>query len=420
VTILPQTQDPSPPAPVGLSERIVVLDVLRGFALLGILVVNIQSFAMIEAAYFNPTAYGDLTGLNRVVWALTYVLFDQKFMTLFSIMFGAGVLLMTSRREAAGCASRALHYRRMGVLLLFGLVHAYLFWHGDILVYYAMCGAFVYAFRQRSPRFLMTLGLSLIAVASVILLLSGWSMPSWPAEEIAAFIQDLEPPPDKIAEELAAFRQDWLGQVAHRAPLSLEFEILIFLVWGFWRAGGLMLIGMALLKLDVVTAARSTRFYANVARIGLVTGIPIVAYSIYRNVQSSWSVRELFFFNHQFNYWGSLLVSAGWMGLVMLAVKSGRFGFITRRLAAVGRMALTNYLGHTIICTLIFYGHGLGLFGRVERLGQILIVLAIWALQLTVSPMWLRHFRFGPFEWLWRSLTYRRWQPMRIRPGQHQ
>ena len=115
----------------------------------------------------------------------------------------------------------------------------------------------------------------------------------------------------------------------------------------------------------------------------------------------------------QFNYWGSLFVALGWVGLVMLVCKSGVAPRLTGVLAATGRMAFTNYLLQTVICTTIFYGHGFGLFGKVERLEQILIVLAVWVVLLVLSPVWLRYFRFGPAEWLWRCLTYMQAQPMR-------
>jgi uncharacterized protein len=119
----------------------------------------------------------------------------------------------------------------------------------------------------------------------------------------------------------------------------------------------------------------------------------------------------------QFNYWGSLLISLGWVGLIMLLCKHDLMRPITRSLAAVGQMAFTNYIMQTVLCTLIFYGHGLGLFGRVERVGQIAIVFGIFVLQMIVSPIWLRYFRFGPLEWLWRSLTYWKPQPMRRTPA---
>jgi uncharacterized protein len=165
----PQTNRTNPrqtgemPQPVTEKERIVSIDVLRGFALLGILPMNIQYFSMISAAYENPTAYGDLKGANYWVWLLCHVLADQKFMTIFSMLFGAGILLMTSRIEATGKPSAALHYRRMGWLILFGLAHAYLLWSGDILVAYGMCGLLVYLFRKLRPRTLLVLALLTIA-----------------------------------------------------------------------------------------------------------------------------------------------------------------------------------------------------------------------------------------------------------------
>jgi uncharacterized protein len=124
------------------------------------------------------------------------------------------------------------------------------------------------------------------------------------------------------------------------------------------------------------------------------------------------------FYGPQLNYWGSILVAFGYVGMVMLLTQAARRGILIRALAATGRMAFTNYIMQTLICTAIFYGHGLGLYARMERREQILVVFAIWILQLVVSSIWLRHFRFGPLEWLWRSLTYRRMQPMRITSGE--
>jgi uncharacterized protein len=145
--------------PIRPSQRIVALDALRGFAILGILIMNIQSFAMIEAAYFNPTAYGDLTGLNKWVWILSHMLADQKFMTIFSMLFGAGIILFTTRAEAKGRSALKLHYRRTFWLLVIGLLHAYLLWTGDILVPYALCALVVVLFRKWSPTMLAIVGL---------------------------------------------------------------------------------------------------------------------------------------------------------------------------------------------------------------------------------------------------------------------
>jgi uncharacterized protein len=394
------------------AERIGALDTLRGFALLGILVMNIMSFSMIFSAYMNPTNYGDLTGLNYWVWFGSHTLFDQKFMTLFSMLFGAGVVLFTERAEAKGESPRRLHYRRMLWLILFGLLHAHLLWYGDILYTYGMCGLLVYLFRRRQPRTLIVLGILFIAAASVLSLFVGWSMQFWPAEEVTKVQEMWRPDAAKVAEEVNTYRGGWLEQMQHRVPFSLEFQTFFFLMF-FWRPAGVMLLGMALYKLGAFSAQRSTRFYLTLIAGAALIGLPLIVYGVRLNEAAGWDLKWSMFHGQQLNYWGSLFVSLGYVGLVMLVCKSGALAWLTSRLAAVGQMAFTNYLLHTIISTTIFYGHGLGYFGSVERTGQILIVFAVWAFQLIVSPIWLRYYRFGPFEWLWRSLTYGSRQPFR-------
>jgi len=147
--------------------------------------------------------------------------------------------------------------------------------------------------------------------------------------------------------------------------------------------------------------------------LGFLLGFSLVIFGVMQNFAHNWEFAYSMFVGSQFNYWGSILVSFGYIGMVMLIAKSGWIPAVVERFAAVGRMALTNYFMQTIICTTLFYGHGLGWFGQVERTSQVLVVLSIWALQLIISPIWLKYFRFGPFEWLWRSLTYWQKQPMR-------
>lgn len=402
------------PQPVTDKERIVSIDVLRGFALLGILPMNIQYFSMISAAYWNPTAYGDLHGANFWVWLLSHVLADEKFMTIFSMLFGAGILLMTSRVEATGKPSAALHYRRMGWLILFGVAHAYLLWSGDILFTYGMCGLLVYLCRKFRPRTLLVLGVLTIAVASASMTAYElWSKHWSPAQVQEAREQLWMPTPAMATKEIQAYRGTWTAQMSFRVPDSLQMETIFFVAFTFWRAAGLMLIGMALFKLDVFSARRRASLYWKMIAVGLLVGIPVTLYGTYRDFGAGWDFRYSFFYGMQFNYWASLLVSLGWVGTMMLASKAAALLPLTRRLAAVGRMAFTNYIMHTVICTTMFYGHGLGLFGKVPRVEQFAIVLVIWAVQLAVSPIWLRYFLFGPLEWLWRSLTYWQWEPLR-------
>jgi uncharacterized protein len=271
----------------------------------------------------------------------------------------------------------------------------------------------VYLFRKLKPRFLIIIGIMLIAVGSLFYIFFGWSYQFWPLEAKEGFYEYWMPGAEAVNAELAAYRGGWLEQMPFRSTEAFYLETFVMAIYFGWRVTGLMLIGMAFYKLGVVTAARSRGFYMNGFIFGLLIGIPLVITGAIMNFRMDWAVGYSMFFGSQFNYWGSLFVSFCYICMIMLVCLSGRFGWFTAPLAAVGRMALTNYLMQTVICTLIFYGHGLGLFGKVERLGQVLIVLGVWILQLIISPLWLRYFRYGPCEWAWRSLTYKKVQKMR-------
>jgi len=400
--------------PISPSERIMSLDILRGFAVLGILIMNIQNYSMIEAAYLNPMAYGDLTGVNKWAWILSHIFGDQKFMTIFSILFGGGIVLFTNRAETKDRSAAGLHYRRTLWLFVIGMLHAYLLWHGDILVSYSLCALFVFLFRKSTPKKLLIIGMIFISVSSILYLLFGWSMQLWPAEAIEGNMAGWMPGVEIIEKELAAMRGGWLEQMSYRIISSLKFQTFIFLIWTGWRAGGLMLVGMALFKWGVLTAQRSNRFYLIMMIVGFAIGIPVVSFGVTQNFAAGWTMEFSMFFGWQYNYWGSLFVSLGYICLVMLFCRAVLFQKITRPFAAVGRMAFSNYLLQTLICTTIFYGHGLGLFGKVQRWQQVLVMIGIWMAQLIISPIWLRHFRFGPMEWQWRSLTYWKVQPFRV------
>ncbi len=402
------------PAPTRATERIVAIDILRGFALLGILIMNIQGFAMPAAAYSNPTAYGDLTGANRWVWTLSHIFADQKFMTIFSLLFGAGIVLMSEKLDARGQRAWGLHYRRTFWLLLIGLAHAYLLWSGDVLVAYALCGFWVYWLRRLRPGWQMALGILVVSIPALILLVTSLTMQFTPPEMLQELRADWQPAAETIAEEVASYRGGWLTQMDARVPATVEFQTFGLLFWALWRAGGLMLMGMALFRWGVLTGSCSRRFYAGMVFLGLTIGLPVVSWGVVQNFANNWTMEySQFGLGAQANYWGSLFVSAAYIGLLMLFARSRALPWLQNALAAIGRTALSNYLLQTILATAIFYGHGLGLFGSVERVGQTGIVAAIWAFQLVVSPLWLRHYRFGPLEWLWRSLSYWRFQPLR-------
>ncbi|MXZ60309.1 MAG: DUF418 domain-containing protein [Acidobacteria bacterium] len=371
---------------------------------------NIQIFSMPEAAYQNPTAFGDLTGINLGVWTFAHVFFSQKFLSLFSMLFGAGVCLFADRIEARGGRPAKWHYRRMGWLLAFGLAHAYLLWAGDILVIYAICGFLVVLFRRRRPRTLLIAGLASLAVTSLFTVLIGSALlvPGVPEDAHAEVERGWAPNAAYLDAEIAAYRGGWSEQQPRRAEQALGVHLGMLPFFALWFCGGLMLIGMALYKGGVLGAARDDRFYRRLVVIGLLTGLPLVVLGIWWNFAGGWAWQRSMLFGTLFNAWGCIPVALAYLGLVMLAVRRGFLPALQARLAAVGRMAFTNYLLQTVLCTTIFYGHGLGLFASVERYQQLLIALAVWALQLWLSPIWMRRYAYGPLEWLWRTLTYGR------------
>ena len=368
---------------------------------------------MIGAAYLNPTAYGDLTGLNWRVWLLSHIFADQKFMTIFSILFGSGILLFTEKIEFRQHRSGRLHYRRMFWLLIIGVIHGYIFWHGDILYTYAVCGLLAFLFRKLKPVKLFITGIFVVSIASFLYLFFGFTISYWPAEAYTSNLQFWQPSPEIIEKELAMLRGGFSSQLEYRIPMTLTFQTMVFLIWNGWRAGGLILVGIALYKWGILSAGKTKKFYIISALAGYGIGIPIILYGVQRNIGAEWLMDYSMFFGWQFNYWGSLFVSLGHISIVMLCLKSERLKKIKNSFASVGRMAFTNYLAQTLICTTIFYGHGFGLFGNVDRLSQLMIVIAVSLALIPFSVGWLKYFRFGPVEWLWRTLTYWKIQPVR-------
>lgn len=396
-------------APVHAQERIASIDVLRGFALLGILIMNIQSFAMVEAAYFDPSAHGDLSGINWWVWAISHAFADMKFMALFSMLFGAGIILATQSRDARGLPSFAYHYRRNLWLLVFGMIHGYLIWYGDILVTYALAAFVLYWLRSLRALWLMVIGALLLSVPLVLNL----SLAYAPADIVQEIATGFAYAPEQMRAEIAAYRGSWAEQLAQRVPATAAMQTEAIPAFLIWRAGGLMLLGMGLFKLGILAGSRSARFYTSLALVSLCLGLPLVSLSVINlTAQGYDAMYSQVGMGLVYNYFGSIAMALAYIGLVMRLVQSGWLLGLQKRLAAVGRTAFTNYIMQSLICTFVFYGVGLGLFGSVERWGQGVIVLAIWALQLGIAPLWLAKYRFGPLEWLWRSLTYMRLQPM--------
>ena len=398
-------------SPIDKINRIQSLDLLRGIAILGILIMNIQSFAMPSAAYSNPLAYGDLTGLNLWAWILSHLFADQKFMSIFSVLFGAGIILITEKKELLTGSSVKLHYTRNLILLLIGLIHAHLIWYGDILVAYALCSFLVYPLRKLSPRKLLITGIMIVSVPSILNGLFQFFLPYMPASELQDLRMDWAPTNELIEQEITAFSGSLSSQIKINSQKALFLETFVFLILFLWRAGGLMLVGMALYKWGVLSAVRSRFFYLKSAFYSLTIGFPIVIYGMYMNFTMNWDFQYSMFIGSQFNYWGSLFIAYGYISLIMVFTQSDNYNTIKKRLASIGQMALTNYILHSFIGMLIFFGIGFGLFGKIDRSLQMLIISAIWIFQYFASEKWLNFYKFGPLEWVWRSLTYGKKQP---------
>jgi uncharacterized protein len=328
------------------------------------------------------------------------------------------------------------YYRRLGILLLLGMIHAYAVWFGDILVAYAICGVFLYPMRTVRPSRLIAIGLIVFCVAILIntglgamitylqrageeartLLDAGQSITDEQKRILEAWDHtrpNVIPGEGKILAEVAARRGTWLESFNTNAELTMFFQTMLFLIWTLWRALGCMLIGMGLAKLGFFAARCTPRTYATLAFVGYLVGLPLIGFGATRVIANHADAGYAFGVGAQYNYVGSLFVALAHASLVMLICQLGLFKGAMFALAAVGRMAFTNYLMQSIICTFIFFGFGLGFFGKFERGEAYLFVLGVWALQLLWSPLWLEHCRFGPFEWAWRSLTYMNLQPLR-------
>jgi uncharacterized protein len=428
---------PQAAGPVTASERFESLDLLRGVAILGILVMNIYAFAMPFAAYFNPYRMGGDEPWNLATWAVTHVFFDQKFMAIFSMLFGAGIVLMMNRAESRGAAFRPVFFRRQVWLLFIGLGHLVLLWFGDILTFYAIVGMLVYVLRRQTARRLIVIACLMLPVP--LFLNYGFSFYLEALAERAPAIEAIvaeggelsaedeavldqweasrqffAPTAEDIEREVSAHTGSYGDALRYRVEHSLPSLVPALPFFILWRVGGLMLLGMALMKAGVLTGERTITFYRRLTLTAYGIGLPLTLFS-------AWA-----YFAHDFdaiygvrwggipNYIGSIFVALGHLGLVLLAVKSGFAPALAARFRAVGRMALTNYLMQSVVMTSVFYGYGLGLYGEVPRFAQMLFVAGLITLQLAASPWWLARFRFGPAEWLWRSLTYGRLQPMRL------
>jgi uncharacterized protein len=389
--------------PINLKNRIHSLDLIRGFAVLGILIMNITSFSQISMAYMNPTIGAGLEGYNQYFHGFNYIFADTRFMSIFSILFGAGVVLFTQRIEAKGRRVVALHYKRMFWLLIFGLIHAYFIWAGDILVAYAICGSLVFFFRKKSIRTLLIMTVILFLIPICLNYMNYYGMPEEALESTFAFFY---PSTEQIAAQTKIMQGSYIEQMPLRIENALELQTLVFMIDTFWRTSAMMLLGMILYRKGILSGDNSTAYYKNMIWVGFVPGLIISSVGLNQVYSSDWSGAYVMNIGANYKFVSGLLMALGYIGLVIWIYKKGIFKKLQNRLQATGRMAFTNYIGMSVICTLIFNGHGLGLFGTFDRLQQFLIVMGVWVIMLIISPKVLKKYQFGPLESMWRKLTY--------------
>jgi uncharacterized protein len=408
-----------------MDSRYISLDVVRGLAVMGILLMNIVAFSMPGAAYFTPIAYGGDGPADIAVWATNFVLADGKMRGLFSVLFGASMLLVIQRAEAKGESPALTHYSRMSWLLLFGFIHAYAIWHGDILMLYAVIGAIAFFFRKMETHKLVTLGLILIVIQAIFLGMLTWSV--WMLRE-AAMTPDADAElmrqwaeieaqfgamrPELLAEDLARHRGDYTGILAYRMGPGFWEPIQANLTAALDTLG-LMLLGMAGLKSGFLTGEWERAAYARCVRIGYLIGLPLLMVMALIIMASGFDPIAIFALDFTAQILINPFVILAHAALILFWVKSATGSASMLRVDAAGRAAFSNYLGTSLICTTIFYGYGFGLYGELSRASLYVIVLGVWVLILLWSKPWLDRFRYGPLEWLWRSLARRELQPFR-------
>lgn len=398
-------------------DRIPALDLVRGVAVLGILAINIAGFAQPLIATTTPNLPHPAAPLDELAFAASFLVFEGKMRALFTILFGAGMVLFMERAEAVGREPEPLQLRRLGWLMLFGYLHFALLWWGDILFTYALCGA-VAVFCWRAPtRPLIALALAIFALYHVQGM--AFSLPGIAAEQAvsngsASAAQasghgdTMQSKIERMDNELELYRGSWPAMTTDKVT-EQRFWPLAAALAAFCETLPLMLIGMALYRSGFFTGNWPVRRLKAVGAGGLLLGGAMTLAAL------AWAWPRHFppvAMNALLASWLALphlLMALGYAALLVLAAPRLLATPIGQRLAAAGRMAFTNYIATSLVMTAIFYGWGLGLFGTVGAAGQLLFVLLGWALMLVWSKPWLDRFAQGPLEWLWRSLTY--WRP---------
>ena len=407
--------------------RIATLDIVRGVAVMGILAMNVIAFAMPMEAYMNPAAYGLETTADFIAWAFSFIFVDGKMRGLFSFLFGASMLLVIERAGAAGRSAASVHFRRMAWLAIFGLIHYYLVWFGDILFLYAVVGMVAWLFRDKDGEALIKWAFWLILAQFALMALFAWSFHTL-SQAAAAPNADPEvvkqltamkagfgvPSAATLAQDLALYRGGYADIAIDRFTVQGTTPFMNLFLLGS-ETLGYMLLGMAALKSGFLTGGWENSAYRRTILIGLGVGVPAYAAMAWLLVASQYSVFMVLATTMAASVLFRPAMIYAYAALIILATQGG--GWLVDRIAAAGRAAFTNYLGTSLVMTTLFYGYGFGLYGTMGRAEVWLVVVAMWALMLLWSKPWLDRYRYGPFEWLWRSLARGEIQPMRRSPA---
>ena len=402
-------------------QRYISLDAMRGFAVMGILAMNIISFAMPEWAYITPAAYGGDSLADQIAWFFAFIFIDGKMRGLFSLLFGASLMLVIDRAVAKGESAAQVHYRRMAWLAVFGLAHYFFIWIGDILFLYAIVGMVAFCFRDWQPAKLIKSAFAIFAIGMLLwgvqfVGLQYWqylaTQPGAGAEMARTYREMMADPSFDLnpAPEIALYHGSY-GQIVADKFNDWAAPIMT-LLQSICETLPLMMVGMAMNKSGFITGGWDAAYYRRLAvrlvPLGLLLTGGLAAWMIMARYDRVTALAVFFF-------WGAIprmMLTAGYAAMLILIIQRYQNHPMLARVAATGRAAFSNYLGTSIVMTTIFYGYGFGLFGHVGRAGLWVFVLGAWAVMLAWSKPWLLKFHYGPLEWLWRSLARGKVQTM--------
>jgi len=373
-----------------MRPRIATLDFARGIAIFGILLLNISAFGLPKAAYLNPAYAGQPSATDAWTWAVLDVLAQGKFLMMFAMLFGAGLQMLLPR-------GKAWIQSRLSLLLLCGLIHAVFFWDGDILLAYGLIGLVFWRLvrEAKSNQSLFRTGVVLYLIGVGILMMLGLISTAKPDSFWQPDFAELQ------------YEQFWrlkggVEAINNRLDLLSSSLISVAVQYG-WELGGAMLMGASLMRSGWLKGQFDVRHYLGVAAVMLPLSWIIQIPAVVIAWQTGWDYRWSGFYLQAPREIGALMQAVGYLALCY-----GLWPQLVKQrwviwMSQVGRMALTNYLLQTLVCT--FFFNSLGFYQHFSRLQLVALVPAVWAVNLAITLLWLRHFRQGPMEWLWRKLT---------------